>query len=125
MFPQNTVIFFVQADSVGNGQDVTITRGHVRVKECRHTSAITTTAQCVRVVADTFLTDVKSVLAEVRRERGSVGHNHFSERETVENRTQTTFIVPANVVEHNTFTRIETNTELPVVPVDEIARDLR
>lgn len=124
MFPQDTVVLFVQADGVRNGQDVTITGSHVRVKERRHTSAVTAATQRVRVVANTFLADVERVLAEVRRERGSVGHNHFSQRETVEDGTQTTFIVPTNVVEHNTLARIETNAELPVVPVHEIAGDL-
>jgi len=124
VFPQNAVILFVQAHSVRNRQDVTIGGGHVRVKEGRHTSAVAAATQRVRVVADTFLTDIERVLAEMWRERSSVGHNHLRQRESMEDGTQTTLVVPANVVQHDSFARIETDAELPVIPIDEIARDL-
>jgi hypothetical protein len=118
---QKTVVFFVKADSVGDNKRSTavVIEGSIEVVDS--TETITTKSQRVGAQTETIFTDIESVLAEMRSVGISVRYNHLRERHTVEQGTLLITILVADVMENKTFTVVEGNAKVPLLPVNLIS----
>lgn len=76
---QETVVFFVKTDSVGDNKRsaAVVVEGSIEV--VNSTETITTKSQRIGAQTETIFTDIESVLAEMRSVGISVRYNHLGE----------------------------------------------
>lgn len=115
---ENASILLVDTDSVLGGVSRTVRLDEASVHVVDSTLAVTAEGQAVGQVTTTVLAQIEGMLALVRVLRAAVGNNHLSKRETVHDGANLALIIEAKVAEDETFSVVETNVHLPVLPVD-------
>jgi hypothetical protein len=115
---KNAVILLVDADGVLNLADSTSLSGHKGIEIVDRALAVATQSETVGEITGTVFTEIESVLALMGVLRVSVWDNHLGKGHSVEDGANVALVVEGNVVQDNTFSVVEANVELPVLPLN-------
>lgn len=118
MLEEDAGILLVNADGILDGAKTTITGRELGIHVVNGALAVAAKGQAVGHVASTILTLVKSVLAVVGGLGVTVWDDHFGERKSVEDGADGALVVEGDVVEHDAFSVVEADVELPVLPLN-------
>lgn len=120
---EDTGVFLVDTDGVLDDRagTRTVDKGSIHVVD--GALAVAAEGKTVGHVATAVLSQVESVLALMRVLRISVGDDHLCERETVEHGADISIVIEGNVVQDDTLTVVETNVDVPLLPVDSTSVD--
>lgn len=115
---EDTRVFFVDADSILDSRARTGFIDKCRIHIVNRALAVAAQGETVGHVSTAILTQIKRVFPLVRVFRVSIWNNHLRERQTVEHRSNGSLVVESDVVQHNAFTVVEANMDIPVLPID-------
>ena len=121
MLPEDAVILFVHADRVFDRQRLAAAANHMGIEILNQPQAVAAQLQTVGARAHAVLADVEGVLAPLRRRRIAVGNDHLGQRGAIENGALLALIVVAQIVQRQSFTGIEADDEVPVLPANAVA----
>lgn len=119
VFPENAVVLLVAADDVGELDGGA--RGVVvpRVEVLDRAQAVAAETEVVGVDSRAVVAQIESRFARVWGARVAVGHEHFRQREAVEQAA----VVVADVVQGQAFAVVEAKAKGPFLPGDLLAGD--
>lgn len=86
--------------------------------------AVTAETQTIGHVSATIFAEIEGVLALMRVLGVAVWHDHFGQRQTVEDWTDIALVVEGDVVQHDTFLVVEADVQVPLLPRDLAASHL-
>src|SRR5882724_6663694 len=117
MHPQNSIIFFVDADSIFNGESsaATVAQFGIKIRNVAHT--IATEFQAVSAHAHPVLSDIESILSYLTWPRVAIGNYHFSERRPIEDGTVSALIGISDIMYGQALTSVESDHQTPVLPL--------
>src|SRR5580704_12629652 len=118
VFPKNSVIFLMNADSVRDSERSAAAVHEMRVQIFDMPQAIASEAQAVGAHAHAVFTHVEGVLAHLCRLRIAVRHHHFGKRSAIENGTITSLVPISQMMDGQSFAGVEPDHEVPVLPID-------
>jgi len=123
MLEKDASIFLVNAYSVLDGCALACSVDKCSIHVMDSTLAITTQRQAVGHISSTILAKIESMFSLMRVLGIAVRNHHLRQRQSVENRPDIALVVVCDVVEHNPFLVVESNVEVPVLPINDSSVD--
>ena len=118
MLPENSVVFFVNADGVGDGEIAAAAVAQMGIEIFDVTDTVAPELEAVGTHTHSIFADVKCIFADLRRARISIGNDHLGERGTVKNGPRSSMVGVTHVMEGESLARIKADHERPVLPAD-------
>jgi hypothetical protein len=118
MLEQDARILLVDADGVLDDGACTRLVDERGVHVVNGSLAVTAQRQAVGHVSTTVFTQIEGVLALMRVLRVAVRHDHLGQRQAVHDGPDGAFVVEGNVVQHDALPVVESDVDVPLLPVD-------
>jgi len=115
VLPANTLILLMQADNVGVDLALTIIVDNDSVEVFDDTKTVTSEREVVGAISGATITKVKGLLSLERRTSICVGDSHLADGKSVGD----TSSIVVNIVDNGTLTRVERDTETPLLPFNQ------
>mmetsp|Transcript_39335 Transcript_39335/g.87542 ORF Transcript_39335/g.87542 Transcript_39335/m.87542 type:complete len:618 (+) Transcript_39335:782-2635(+) len=121
VLPQDARILLVQADGILDDDRLPLAVIHNTIKVLYVAQAVTAQGQGVSTEAKAIVTDVEGRLASLDVVGVPIGHRHLHQAHAVQHRPHATTILVAHLVQHKALPGIEPDTDVPVLPLDQVA----
>lgn len=115
VLPANTLILLMQADNVGVDLALTIIVDNDSVEVFNNTKTVTSERKIVGAISGATITKVKGLLSLEGRTSICVGDSHLADGKSVGD----TSSIVVNIVNNGTLTRVERDTETPLLPFNQ------
>ncbi len=123
VLPEDAVILLVHAHRVSQRVRGAALVGDDRIEVGDVADAVATEFEGIGVTPDEVFAGVEVVLPRTHRRRIAVGHNHLRDRRAVDDRTHPTAVGEADLMQDETFAGVETDSQTPLLPLDEVSGD--
>ena len=124
VLPEDAVVFFMQANRVGDGHHTAAAVVHHSVEIVDLPQAVAAEGKGVGQRADAVLAGVEGVLAVVVLAGVTVGNDHVRKRGPVDDGPNSSLVVVTDVVDHQPFPGSETDAQAPLLPGDTVPVNL-
>jgi hypothetical protein len=113
VFPTNAIVLFVETYNIRMNSWFAIRTDENCVKILDHTKAVAAEREIIGAVSCTAIAEVESLFAVERWSRVCIWNCHLADTESIHDASP----VVVDVVENGTLTRVERDSESPLLPL--------